>query len=204
MRRRHGDRDARLVDLDAADPVVDRDGPEVVALLEVGRDLGHHVLGHLRVSLVLEVVHGAAPRLPPYGAEERRDRPCALVGDLVDDRLEGQRFLGDAKRTSRDGRDQRDFVPVGELAPGVRVLAVDRVEQALGLVTQAERGPDIGDLPDVFELALRVAGPLAQPGEKPHLDCHRIPSFPMATTARGAACGAALRTCELCSCVCLK
>ena len=94
------DRHARLADLDPADPVVDRDCPEVVALLEVGRDLRHHVLRHLGVRVVLEVEHRSAPRLAAHGAEERRDRPGALVAHLVDDRLERERLLGDAKRAA--------------------------------------------------------------------------------------------------------
>ena len=124
---RNADRNTRLADLHAADSVVDCDRPEVVALLEVGRDLRHHVFRHLGVGLVLEVEHRSPSRLPPNRAEKRRDRPGALVGDLADDGLERERLPGDAKPTARDGRDQRHLVPVGEHAPGIRVLAVDGV-----------------------------------------------------------------------------
>ena len=67
---------------------MDRDGPKLVALLEVGRDLGHDVLGHLGIGLVLEVEHGSSPRLPSHGAEKARHGAGALVGDLLDHRVE--------------------------------------------------------------------------------------------------------------------
>jgi methylmalonyl-CoA mutase, N-terminal domain len=185
VRSRDCDRDARLADLDPTDSVVDCHRPEVVALLEVGGDLGHHILGHLGVGLVFEVEDGLAPGLSANGSQEGRDRPGALVHYLAYHRVERERLLGDSKRAARDRRDQRHLVAVGELAPGVRVLAVDGVEQPVRLVAQAEGRPDIGHARDAGELALRVAGPLPQPGKQPHLDSHRIPSFPMATTRDG-------------------
>src|SRR5215210_1924171 len=54
VRRGDRDRDARLADAERADAMVDRDRAELVALLQVARDLRHHVLGHLGVGLVLE------------------------------------------------------------------------------------------------------------------------------------------------------
>src|SRR5215211_2898229 len=59
VRCRDGDHHARLADLDPADAVVDRDRAEVVFLLELGRELRDHVLGHLGVCLVVEVEHFA-------------------------------------------------------------------------------------------------------------------------------------------------
>src|SRR5205823_3689424 len=143
VRRRDGDRDARLADLDPADPVVDRDRPELVPLLELGGDLGHHLLGHLGVGLVLEIEDGPAARFPANRAEERRDGAGALVGDLLDDRLEREPLFGDAERAARDGRDQRHLVAVGELLLALGIPAVDRVEQPVRLVAEPERGPDL-------------------------------------------------------------
>ena len=54
-----GDHHARLADLDPADAVVDREPTELVGLFQLGRELRHHLLGHLRVGLVLEVAHFA-------------------------------------------------------------------------------------------------------------------------------------------------
>src|ERR687886_1959602 len=50
MRSRDGDRDARLADPHQADAMVDRDLAEVVARLQIGGDLGHHLLGHAAVG----------------------------------------------------------------------------------------------------------------------------------------------------------
>jgi hypothetical protein len=60
VRRRDGDDDARLTDLDASCTVVDRDLAEVVAAFQFRGDLGHGRFGHLLVSLVVEVKDGAA------------------------------------------------------------------------------------------------------------------------------------------------
>ena len=54
---------------------------------------------------------------------------------------------------------------------GRRVLLVDRVEQALGLVAEVERGPHVGDARRL-DLPLRPARPLAQAGEQPHRHPH--------------------------------
>ena len=62
MRRGDGDDDARLADVDSADAVVDRDLAQLVLRLQRGRELGHHLLGHALVGLVLEVEHVAAAR----------------------------------------------------------------------------------------------------------------------------------------------
>ena len=41
--------------------------------------------------------------------------------------------------------------PSDELALGLGVLTVDRVEQARRLLAEVERGPDVGHPPDAFE-----------------------------------------------------
>ena len=182
MGRGDGDGDARLADLHPADAVVDRHTPDVVLLPELGGQLRHHLLGHLGVRLVLEVEDSPAPRLTAHCPEKRGDRSGAFVGDLVHDRVQRERLGRDPKRPARDGRDQRDLVTVREATAGAGVLAVDRVEQAFGLVTQPERRPNVRDPLDSLELTLGEAGSLAQAREQPHLDLHRVPSFTMATT----------------------
>src|SRR4029453_9136527 len=67
----HGDDDGRLTDLHPARAVVDRDLAHVVALLQRGRDLRHHLLGHAFVRLVVEVLHHAAARFVARRADER-------------------------------------------------------------------------------------------------------------------------------------
>jgi hypothetical protein len=52
------------------------------------------------------------------------------------------------------------------------VLAVDGVEQALRLVAEAERRPDIGH-GGRLDLALRPAGALSKTREEPDVDSHR-------------------------------
>ena len=91
MRCGDGDRDARLADVDAADAVVDGDRAEVVASRSSSAAISlHDLLGHALVGLVVEVEHRAAARLDPDGAEERRDRAGALVGDLAPRRRRGR------------------------------------------------------------------------------------------------------------------
>src|SRR4051812_6722480 len=88
VRRRDGDHDARLADAHPADAVVDSYGAEVVARLQLAGDLGHDLLGHPLVRLVIEVHALAAARLAPRRADERRDRARLLVCDLGHGRVE--------------------------------------------------------------------------------------------------------------------
>jgi hypothetical protein len=99
------------------------------------------------------------------GAGERRDRAGLVGAHLVDDAVERERLLAEQERAARHGRDQRDLVAVGERAVARRVLLVDRVEEAVGLVAQVERGPDVGARRGV-DVAPRPARALAQAGEE--------------------------------------
>ena len=76
--------DRDLADLAAAGPVRDRDLAEVVPLFRRLGDLGHDLLGHAGVGLVLERDHLPASRLAAHGSLEGRDRAGALVLDLRD------------------------------------------------------------------------------------------------------------------------
>src|SRR5436189_1458814 len=60
VRCRDGDDDARLADLYAADPVVDRDLAQPVRRGQPGGELTQHRRGHLLERLVVEVLY-----LPP-------------------------------------------------------------------------------------------------------------------------------------------
>src|SRR5581483_128658 len=155
-----GDHDRELADVDASDPVGDRDLAEVVRPLQLLRELGHHLLGHPAVRLVVEVVDGAPARLDPRRPDEGRDPAGARIRDLPDHRPRVDRLLGEAEGAAGDGRDQRHLVAVGERGLAVGVALVDRVEQARRLVSEPELRPDLGDARGL-ELALGPPGALA-------------------------------------------
>ena len=64
------------------------------------------------------------------------------------------------------------LVAVGERAITARVLLVDRVEEPVRLLPEAERGPHVRDALDAVELALRPACALTQAGEQADANCH--------------------------------
>src|SRR5262249_44004580 len=126
---------------------------------------------HPLVGLVVEVRDRAAARVDARRAGERRDRAGLVVSHLVDDAVERKRLLAQQERAAGDGRDEGDLVTVGERGIARGVLLVDRVQQAVRLVTEAERVPDLADGGRV-DLALRPARPLAQAGEEAHAHRH--------------------------------
>jgi hypothetical protein len=173
---RGGDRDHHggLADADVADAMVDRDLVQVVPRLQHRRDARHHRLGHLGVGLVLEALDFAAAGTAPHRARERRDRAGALVGDLGDHLVEREGALGHEEGAARDGRDQRDLVAVPQGRVRLRVVPVERVEQPLRLLPQAEGGPDVGEAASRAELEhlLAGAGALTERGEQLHHHPH--------------------------------
>ena len=134
----------------------DGDLAEVVAFLRLAGDLGDHLLGHLRVGLVLEGDHVAAPRLLADGALERCDRARTLVRDFGDDSVEIQRALDEADCAAGHGWDERDLVAVGQALISRGVFAVHGIEQPGRLVAQRERIPHIADGRSVGELKLAL------------------------------------------------
>src|SRR5439155_4292756 len=83
MRRRDGDDDARLADLDPPEPVVDGDRAQPVARGQLVAELREHRLGHLLVGLVLEVHDVAPARAAAHGADEARDRARLGILDFA-------------------------------------------------------------------------------------------------------------------------
>jgi hypothetical protein len=100
--------------------------------------------------------------------------PAALVDDLDHDRGQVHGALGQPEGASRDGRDERDLVALGERLSWLRVLAVHGIEQAGRLVTKPERWPHILENRPVSEndLAPISACLLAKPGEQPDDHSH--------------------------------
>jgi hypothetical protein len=60
VRGRHGDDDAHLADLHPPDPVMDRELAQLVSAFQPVGKIGHHLLGHSLVRLVVEVEHVTA------------------------------------------------------------------------------------------------------------------------------------------------
>src|SRR5204863_3979994 len=118
-----------------------------------------------------EVLDGAAARLDPRRAGERRDRAGAVVAHLVDHALERERLVRESERAARDGGDERDDVAVAERAVVRRVLLVDGVEQSVGLGAEVELAPHVADRGGV-DLPRGPAGTLAQPGEQADSHTH--------------------------------
>src|SRR2546429_2806079 len=184
VRRRHGDHDARVADADAAHAVVDRDLGQLVLGLERRGQLGHDLLGHALVSLVVEVDDVAAAGVDARGPDEGRDRSGLGTLDLRDHGVHVERLLAEPDRAARDRRDQRHLVAVAERPVAVGVLLVDGVEEAGRLVAEAEGGPDLGDRRRL-DLARRPAGALAQAGEETdtHPARHRSPDYAAASSS---------------------
>ena len=177
MGRRDGDDDGDAADVDAARAVGDGDLAELVARLQLLGQFGHDLLGHARVALVLEVVDRPAARVRARRADEGGDpagassatcstTASATIGSSVSTKAPPE--TGGIRATSSPSASARVLAGV---------LQVDRIEQALGLVAEAERGPDVGHAVDAVELALRPAGALAKPGEEAHADHAGEPSL---------------------------
>ena len=149
----------------------DRNVAEVMPPLRGLGDLGHDLLGHAGVGLVLERDHLPASRLPTHCSLESGDRAGALVLDLRDHGSQVERSVFQPERAAGDGRDDRDLVAVREHRRAVGVLLVDRVEQAGRFFAQPQLRPDLADRRRL-ELALPPPGPLTQPGEELDRDPH--------------------------------
>ena len=65
---------------------------QVVPLGELARELGHRLLGHPLVRLVLEVEHVPVARAVADGAEEGRDRAGLVALHLAHDGVERERL----------------------------------------------------------------------------------------------------------------
>src|SRR5256714_1593616 len=154
MRRRNGDHDARLADLDPAEAMVDRDLAEVVLRFQLRAEPDEHRLGHLLERLVLEIHDVPSARAAANCADECRDRSRVLARDLVDGRLEVERLAGEPEGAAGHRRDERHLVTVVQRVVGSRVLAVDRVEQSGRLLAEPQLRPDVADPRDVRDLGV--------------------------------------------------
>jgi hypothetical protein len=96
----------------------------------------------------------------------------AVVAHLVDDLVQRQRLIAEQERAAGDRRDQRDLVAVLQLELARRVLLVDGIEQAVGLVPEIERPPHVGHGLGI-NFACRPARAFAQPCKETHAHGHR-------------------------------
>src|SRR4249919_3047272 len=103
VRRGNGDDHARLADVHAPDAVVDCYIGQVVAPLELGRELLHDLLGHALVRLVLEVEDVAVARAPARGPDEGRYRSRLVAANLVDGGTNRKRCVRELERPAGDG-----------------------------------------------------------------------------------------------------
>ena len=101
MRRGDGDDDARLADLDAAEPVVDRDRGQTVALGQLGAEPREHLLRHLLVRLVVEMEDVAVAGAAAHRPDEARDRAGVGRLDLAQHRGDVERLRRRAERSRR-------------------------------------------------------------------------------------------------------
>src|SRR5438445_7933393 len=107
-------------------------------------------------------------------SDEGGDRAGLVRLDFPDGREQVERLVAEPEVAAADRRDERDLVAVAQLPLGPGVLAVDGVEQAVRLAAQLELRPDVADVHDAVDLALRPAGLLAKPGEEADADAHAL------------------------------
>src|SRR6266567_962861 len=115
------------------------------------------------------------------GTGERGDRAGLATRDLLDHLVERDLAVGEQEGAAGNGRDQCDGVAVGKGRVPRGVLAVDRVEQPVGLVAEVELRPDVADGRGV-DLLLRPARAFPQSSEKPHRYRHASSVAPMRET----------------------
>ena len=109
-----GDHDGGLADRDASDTVMDGDGGQLVPSVQPVCDLGHHLFRHSLIRFVVEVDDGSTARGSARRPGEGRDRTRVVGAHLVDDAVEGERFVAEQERATGDRRDQRHLVAVRE------------------------------------------------------------------------------------------
>ncbi len=93
---------------------------EVVRALELGGQVGHDLLGHALVGLVVEVENRPAAGMDAGRADEDRGAAGALISHLRHDGSHVERLRAEPEGAARDGRDERHLVAVGELAGRAR------------------------------------------------------------------------------------
>src|SRR5207245_3280715 len=134
MRRRHGDEDARLAELEPADAVEHghplHPGPAPADALA---DLAHLRLGHRGVRLVLEELHGPPPRLVPHDAGEDDDATGAGLRHRGRDAVGRERRRDDPVRLAAGAaahrREEAELIVGAEAVLGGDVLVADREQR---------------------------------------------------------------------------
>ena len=141
---------------------------------ELRGQIGHDLLGHALVGLVLEMDDVTPARARPRRSDERRDRAGRVVSYLGDGGVDRQGIGREPEVAAGDRRDDRDLVPGLERLGSLDVCPITRVEEPGGLGAEVERGPDVTDRRAVRELELDGArsGPLADCGEQPDVHVH--------------------------------
>ena len=168
MWRGDGDDHTHLADVDPADPVMDRNTAQVVSLDELRGEIGHDLLGHALVRLVLEMDDLATAGVRARRADERRDRARSVVAHLGDGGIDGQRIGRESEVAARHGRDHGHLVADLERLGPLDVRAVARVQKSRRLVSQPKRGPNVTDGCTVLDVDLDGprTGALPEPGEQ--------------------------------------
>ncbi len=174
MWRRDGDHHARPADVDSTDSVVDRNLAQLVAIREPSGEVGHDLLGHALVGLVFEVDDLSSAGMGTRRPDERRDRARAVVSDLRNRGVDGERLGREPEIAARDGRDDRYLVLGGQRLAALDVRAISRIEEPRRLVAEPELRPHVSHRGVVGQLQLEGAGAgsLAEPGEQPDANLH--------------------------------
>src|SRR6266850_8383248 len=189
VRRGDGDHDARLADLEPADPVDEGDLADArPALAHGGGNLAHLRDGHGRVGLVLEILDAAASRLVPDHAREEHDASRPRVAHRRGQALLGERADRDldpiAVRAAAHGGEETDLIAGAQRVAGLHVVGAKREqrERAVRLEDREaarHRLPGCLDRAALGDLQLDVIAPgrLAIAGEEPNRDLHTTKSY---------------------------
>ena len=172
MRSRDRDDDARLADLDAAHAMMDRNLAQLVSRDELRREVGHDLLGHALVGLVLEMEDVAPTRVRTRCPDERRDSAGGVVAHLRDGGLDGQRIGRESEIAAGHRRNHCDLVSGRERLAPLDVRAVPRVQKSPRLFAQPECRPHVGDGCAVFDVDLDGPGSRALPQRSEQSDAY--------------------------------
>src|SRR5688572_10558288 len=197
MRRRDGDEDGRLADVQAARAMQDGHtadtGPPGTQRLT---DLAHLDLGHRRVRLVLEKFHGPAVRLVAHHSGEDHEATRPRVIDDRGNSVRRQRHVGHpvhvVRGTAADRGEKTELVVRGERMLGLNVVVThgeQRIRAVPGQlrVTIDDRRPRRLDGTALGKIDVQplLPGSFTIAGEEPHPDAHSLEAVGLAAAAAG-------------------